>query len=153
MTTLTSMLIFAARRGEGDPVIFFIGLILVVLAAFYLTIRNAIARYFSQIHVYDERSDEAYKAEVLWRREKRRRARAEREQRRAARRAEREERRAEREERRAERRVAREAYYREHGIEPGPLAWYRVLPDWQQAVLLGVAFAGPAVGLIVFLMR
>ena len=54
---------------------------------------------------------------------------------------------------RAVRREFRAAYYRERGVEPGPLAWYRVLPDWQQAIVLGLAIAAPAVGLIAFLMR
>lgn len=55
--------------------------------------------------------------------------------------------------RRVARREAREATYRERGIKPGPLAWFRVLPEWQQAVFLGLAIAAPVVGLIVFLMR
>jgi len=51
------------------------------------------------------------------------------------------------------RRVARDAYYRGRGVEPGPLAWYRALPNWQQAIVLGVAMATPAVAVIAFLMR
>lgn len=60
------------------------------------------------------------------------------------------------EERRIAAEVKREAgaaYYRERGVEPGLLAWYRVLPEWQQAILLGVAFAAPIVGLIVLCGR
>ncbi len=61
--------------------------------------------------------------------------------------------RAERAARAEQKRQAREAYYRESGVEPGPMAWYRVLPDWQQAIVLGLAFAAPAVVLLALLMR
>lgn len=50
-------------------------------------------------------------------------------------------------------RPAREAYYRARGVEPGPLAWYRVLPEWQQAIVLGLALAAPTVVLLALLMR
>jgi len=49
--------------------------------------------------------------------------------------------------------VARETYYGKRGVEPVPMAWYRVLPEWQQAVFLVLAIAAPAVGLIGLLMR
>ena len=45
------------------------------------------------------------------------------------------------------------ASYRERGVEPGPLAWFRLLPDWLQPILLGLAFTAPVVGWIVSLMR
>ncbi len=46
---------------------------------------------------------------------------------------------------------ARDAFYRSRDIEPGPLAWYRVLSDWQQAIVLGLAIAAPVVGLILLI--
>jgi hypothetical protein len=52
----------------------------------------------------------------------------------------------------AERRAAREQYYRDRGIEPGPWAWYQFLPEWAQAIILGVAFAAlPSLVLIAIL--
>jgi hypothetical protein len=50
---------------------------------------------------------------------------------------------AEREARRQERRAKWEAYYRSRGVEPGPWAWYEVLPDWGQAILMGLAISAP----------
>jgi hypothetical protein len=44
---------------------------------------------------------------------------------------------------RAQRRAERDAYYLDRGIKPGPFAWYQLLPDWQQAILLGIACAAP----------
>ena len=61
---------------------------------------------------------------------------------------------AEREEERRLRRTRREAYYRRHGVEPGLWAWYQVLPDWTQAVLMGLAFSGPVLlGALVYAAR
>ncbi len=45
----------------------------------------------------------------------------------------------------AERRAQRDEAYRAIGIEPGPFAWYKALPDWTQALLMGLAIALPAV--------
>jgi hypothetical protein len=51
---------------------------------------------------------------------------------------------------RAARRAAREQYDRDRGVEPGPWAWYQVLPEWAQAIVLGVAFAVlPSIVLVV----
>ena len=36
----------------------------------------------------------------------------------------------------------RAAYYKSRGIEPGPLAWFLVLPAWLQVVLGGLAVGG-----------
>jgi hypothetical protein len=49
----------------------------------------------------------------------------------------------EQEAQRQQRRAEREAYYRSRGVEPGPWAWYKVLPEWGQAVLLGLAISAP----------
>ena len=46
----------------------------------------------------------------------------------------------------AERRALRDDAYRAKGIEPGPLAWYRALPDVTQAIVLGLA-SGHTIGL------
>lgn len=59
----------------------------------------------------------------------------------------REQRQAERERKREE----RNAYYLARGINPGPLAWYFVMPDWAQAITLGVAVAVIPVLVIVIL--
>jgi hypothetical protein len=48
---------------------------------------------------------------------------------------------------------ARRECYRERGIEPGPLAWFKALPDLAQAAVLGAAIAVPAVFIIVTLIR
>jgi hypothetical protein len=53
------------------------------------------------------------------------------------------------EERRRARRAECDAYYLDRGVKPGPWAWYQVLPEWQQAILLGLSIAVPVVGLIV----
>jgi hypothetical protein len=45
----------------------------------------------------------------------------------------------------------RDEAYRERGIEPGPLAWFRALPDVAQAVLMGLAFTAPPLGLVCWL--
>lgn len=42
-----------------------------------------------------------------------------------------------------ERLAARHKYYRSRGIEPGPLAWFWVLPEWIQAVSLGAVLSLP----------
>lgn len=39
------------------------------------------------------------------------------------------------------RREAQHAALREKGIEPGPMAWFKVLPDWIQAVLMGAGLS------------
>jgi hypothetical protein len=52
------------------------------------------------------------------------------------------------EERRRARRAERDAYYLDRGVKPGPWAWYRVLPDWQQAILFGLFIAVPIGGLL-----
>lgn len=52
---------------------------------------------------------------------------------------------AKREADRLERQEARDAYYIERGVEPGRMAWFRVLPDWGQAVLMGLAIPAPIV--------
>ena len=41
-------------------------------------------------------------------------------------------------------RQVREEFYRDRGVEPGPMAWFKVLPDWVQPIILGVAVAIPA---------
>jgi hypothetical protein len=56
--------------------------------------------------------------------------------------------RIEREKERQRRRAVRDAYYLDRGIKPGPLAWYRVLPDWLQAIGLGLSLALPVVVLL-----
>jgi hypothetical protein len=38
-------------------------------------------------------------------------------------------------------RAEREEWYRARGVEPGPFAWFYVLPDWLRAVLVGLAIA------------
>jgi hypothetical protein len=58
---------------------------------------------------------------------------------------------AEREARRQQRHVERQKYYRNRGVEPGPWAWYKILPDWVQAVLMGLAISAPIlIGAVVF---
>jgi hypothetical protein len=51
----------------------------------------------------------------------------------------------------AARRASRDAAYRAKGIEPGPLAWFKALPDTMQAIFLGLAFAIPMAGFLIFL--
>ncbi len=53
--------------------------------------------------------------------------------------------------RRAERRAERDMRYRAKGVEPGPWAWFKVLPDVVQAIMLGLAFAIPTVAVLVAL--
>jgi hypothetical protein len=59
----------------------------------------------------------------------------------------------EREERKRLAREARDKRLRSMGIEPGPMAWYRVLPDWLQAILLGVAVAVPVGVVLIAIFR
>lgn len=56
-------------------------------------------------------------------------------------------------EERATRLAEREAYYRGRGVEPGHFAWFKVLPDWQQAVLAGLAVAVPLITILIALLR
>lgn len=53
----------------------------------------------------------------------------------------------------AARRAERDAGYRARGVEPGPWAWFRVLPDLAQAGLWGLAIAVPAGGILVVVIR
>ena len=39
--------------------------------------------------------------------------------------------------------------YRAKGVEPGPWAWFKVLPDTVQAIMIGLAFAIPTVAVLV----
>jgi hypothetical protein len=43
----------------------------------------------------------------------------------------------------AMRKQAREEHWIARGVEPGPLAWYRALPEWGQALTLGLAIGAP----------
>jgi hypothetical protein len=55
---------------------------------------------------------------------------------------------------RSKRRKARDKELRARGIDPDdPLAWYRVMPDLAQALLLSVAFAVPAAVLFVVVVK
>lgn len=54
-----------------------------------------------------------------------------------------------REEARKLRQIEWDKYYLRRGIVPGPLAWYHVLPEWAQPILLGLAFGIPIAGLLV----
>ena len=53
--------------------------------------------------------------------------------------------------RRSERRAERDMKYRAKGVEPGPWAWFKVLPDVTQALLLGLGFSMPTVAVLVAL--
>jgi hypothetical protein len=45
----------------------------------------------------------------------------------------------------------RDKAYRAKGVKPGPWAWFRVLPEWVQAVALGLAAPAPIiVGIVVW---
>jgi hypothetical protein len=50
-------------------------------------------------------------------------------------------------------RKKRDDEYRAKGVEPGPWAWLFVLPDVTQAILLGLAFATPAVLILILVLR
>jgi len=54
---------------------------------------------------------------------------------------------------RAASRAEREAYLRSRGVEPGPFAWYGLLPDWGQAIVLGLTLAVPLVLFLVVVFR
>lgn len=71
---------------------------------------------------------------------------------RAARAAERERRLEADRERAAERKAASDSAYRAMGVEPGPLAWYRALPDWQRLTLLGLAVSAPLVAALALIL-
>jgi hypothetical protein len=51
--------------------------------------------------------------------------------------------RIEREKERLRRKAVRDAFYLGRGVKPGPLAWYRILPDWLQAIVLGLSLGLP----------
>jgi hypothetical protein len=51
----------------------------------------------------------------------------------------------------AARRAKRDEAYRAMGIEPGPMAWFRALPDAVQALLIGAAIIVP-VGIVFWLV-
>jgi hypothetical protein len=78
-------------------------------------------------------------------------------QERAARRAkwavEREAFRAERAAKQAARRAERDKAYRAKGVEPGPLAWFKVLPDLIQAIVLGLLLAIPSAAILIASIR
>src|SRR5262245_2171504 len=59
-------------------------------------------------------------------------------------------------ERAERRRLAKEAkraayldYLAERGVKPGPLAWFRLLPDWAQPIVIGLALALAVVTVVV----
>lgn len=52
----------------------------------------------------------------------------------------------------AARRTARDDAYRAKGIEPGPLAWYKALPDVAQAIVLGLSMAIPTAAVLLTLV-
>ena len=59
-------------------------------------------------------------------------------------------------ERQERKRRKREAYLeklRSRGVEPGPFAWYGLLPDWGQAIVMGLTLAVPLVLLLVAVFR
>jgi hypothetical protein len=47
------------------------------------------------------------------------------------------------------RKLDRDAAYRARGVEPGPFAWYQVLPELGQAAVMGLALAVPVVAVVV----
>ena len=51
------------------------------------------------------------------------------------------------------RRAEREQAYRAKGVEPGPWAWFQVLPDLAQAALMGLAIAIPAALILIVAFR
>ncbi len=52
------------------------------------------------------------------------------------------------------RRQAREDYYLSRGIEPGPFAWFKALPEALQPILIGLAVVAPVlIGVVAFAMR
>jgi hypothetical protein len=62
-----------------------------------------------------------------------------------------------RDERRAEEERLRKAqsdnYYLLRGVEPGPFAWFYVLPDWTQATIIGFCIATPIVFIFFLLVK
>ena len=68
-----------------------------------------------------------------------------------------EQRRSERAESKARRRAERNEFYLDRGIKPGPFAWWQLMPEWLQAVMLGFVVAIPAtvalVGLLLTLSK
>jgi hypothetical protein len=50
---------------------------------------------------------------------------------------------------RKERLEARVKWYRARGVEPGVFAWFKVLPDWLQPLLLGLVVTTPVLALTV----
>ena len=54
---------------------------------------------------------------------------------------------------RSGRRAARRQYLRSRGIQPGPLAWFKLLPETLQAIILGLSLAVPAAIATVALFR
>jgi transcription elongation factor Elf1 len=44
--------------------------------------------------------------------------------------------------------TARAQWYRDRGITPGPFAWFHVIPDWGQAIAVGLILAVPIVVLV-----
>lgn len=58
-----------------------------------------------------------------------------------------------RDEEREARRAERDAYYRSRGVEPGRWAWFYLLPDWLQPILVGIALAIPTAIVIAMAFR
>lgn len=50
-------------------------------------------------------------------------------------------------------RIRRDEAYRTKGIEPGPWAWFKALPDLVQVMIMGLVFAVPGVAIIVLIAR
>ena len=44
--------------------------------------------------------------------------------------------------------AARAQWYRDRGITPGPFAWFHLIPDWGQAIAIGLIVAVPIVWLL-----
>jgi hypothetical protein len=51
-----------------------------------------------------------------------------------------------------EAKARRAAWYRERGVEPGPLAWFKVWPDWLQMIVAGLLVSAPIVAAMAFLL-
>lgn len=68
------------------------------------------------------------------------------------RRRDKESRRQQRKEKKEQRRESRNEWYSARGIEPGPFAWFKVLPEIVRLIILGVLFALPFVVVLCFLL-
>jgi hypothetical protein len=167
---MTLSVLLAARGGEADPFVFFIGFLFCVVL-FIAMLLLAAKEQQARLHVVSKSSvpycprcnrqvslrrgecrscGHVYisygpsPGELALREARKAQAATELERTIEERNRLEEQRRSERADSKARRREERNEYYLDRGIKPGPFAWWQLMPDWLQAIMIGLVVAKPA---------